>query len=290
MSMTIHQPRLSLIGRNTDDQLQRIRDVLTRPVLVDGRGEIESALSTLARNTERPTPMTLDLIGHSTPDRSLLVLGDWIVDGTSLKVLSFFRGLADAEVLSRIGIIAIRLLGCETALTNAGRITMVALSDVTELPVYGTTQMINETVYTADGFAGDHLLLSSEDVRREPIAMLVKRGGEPFQRVLDIETLPASPLGPRPLHPRRLADLPAARRLLALVRRADGAQMPGLAAAPTCEVGLPSMKAGWWHRVQVLLDGAFVRVYPDGEDRPGVVFPVTDPKQLRELIAALPAD
>ncbi len=281
--------RLSLITATADDQLRRIRDAIAQPVLVDGRGDIEAVLSRLARDQRvAPTPRTLDLIGHSTPDRSLLMVGDWVVDGTSTKVLSFFRGLVDEEVLSRLGIRAIRLLGCETAVTQAARHTIVALSNLTEVEVFGTTQMIDEKEYVADGFANDSILVSSSDIRREPMLMLVKRGGEPFKKVLDIETLPASPLGPHPSHPRRLADLASARRLLSLIRRDEGAQMPGMHGAPSCEVGLPSMQSGWWHRVQVVLDGEFVRAFPDGEDRPGVVFPVSDAKQLRELLAQLP--
>lgn len=284
---SVHQS-LSLITRDADDLLRRIRDVISQRVLVDGRADVERVLSSLARDASVPTPRTLDLIGHSTPDRSLLILGDWVIDGTSSKVLSYFRGLADEGVFTRLGITAIRLLGCETATSSTGRLTLTALSEITGLEVFGTSQMIDETSYTADGFHNDHALVSSTDLRREPITMLVKRGGEPFQRVLDIEMLPASPLGPRPGHPRRLAELADARTVLSLIRRSEGAQMPGMFGVPTCEIGLPSSKPNWWHLIQVLLDGEFVRVFPDGEDRPGVLFPVSDAKQLRELIAALP--
>lgn len=288
MSIASVPQSLSLITRDADDQLRRIRDVLSQRVMVDGRADVEHVLSNLSRDASSPAPTTLDLIGHSTPDRSLLILGDWVVDGTSAKVLSFFRGLVDEGVFARLGITAIRLLGCETATSSSGRLTLVALSDLTELEVFGTSMMINETSYAADGFHNDAVLVSSSELRHEPALTLVKRGGEPFQRVLDIETLPASPLGPRPSYPRRLAELASARAVVSLIRRAEGAQMPGAFGVPTCEIGLPSNKPNWWHLVQVLLDGEFVRVFPDGEDRPGVLFPVSDAKQLRELIATLP--
>ncbi len=285
---SVHQS-LSLITRDDDDQLRRIRDVLSQRVTVDGRADVERVLNNLARDASASTPRTLDLIGHSTPDRSLLILGDWVIDGTSAKVLSFFRGLVDEGVFARLGITAIRLLGCETAVSATGRLTLIALSDLTELEVFGTSMMINETSYAADGFYNEGVLVSSSELRREPITTLVKRGGEPFLRVLDIEMLPASPLGPRPSYPRRLAELAAARAVVSLIRRGEGAQMPGVFGVPICEIGLPSSKPNWWHLVQVLLDGEFVRVFPDGEDRPGVLFPVSDAKQLRELIAELPA-
>lgn len=285
---SVHHSTLSLIARDADDQLRRVRDVISQRVMVDGRADVEHVLSNLARDANEPTPRTLDLIGHSTPDRSLLILGDWVIDGTSSKVLSFFRGLVDEGVFARLGITAIRLLGCETAASATGRVTLTTLSEITELEVFGTSQMIDETSYATDGFHNDHVLVSSSDLRSEPITTLVKRGGEPFQRVLDIEMLPASPLGPRPGYPRRLAELADARTVVSLIRRAEGAQMPGMFGVPTCEIGLPSGKPNWWHLIQVLLDGEFVRVFPDGEDRPGVLFPISDAKQLRELIATLP--
>ena len=65
--------------------------------------------------------------------------------------------------------------------------------------------------------------------------------------------------------------------------------MPGLLTAPSCEIALPSSKPNWYHLVQVILDGEFVRVYPDGDHNPGVVFPVDDARALRALIDELPA-
>lgn len=280
--------RLSVVTSDADDQLRRIRDLISQPVVVDGRADVERVLNMLALDPDANSPRTLDLIGHSTPDRSLLLLGDWVVDGTSSKVQSFFRGLVDEDVLARLGITAIRLLGCETAVSASGRLTLTELAEITGLEVLGTSMIIGETSYGPDGFTNDHVLVSSDELRREPMMTLVKRGGEPFQRTLDIEMLPASPLGPRPGYPRRVAELETARTVVSLIRRSEGAQMPGQFGVPTCEIALPSTKPNWWHLVQVLLDGEFVRVFPDGDDRPGVMFPVSDSKQLRALIDELP--
>jgi hypothetical protein len=287
-SALLHHSRLSLITRDTDDQLRRIRNLISQPVLVDGRADVEQILSTLSHAPDQVTSRSLDLIGHSTPDRSLLMLGDWVIDGTSSKVLSFFRGLADEGVFARLGITSIRLLGCETAASATGRRTLIALSDTTELEIYGTSIMLDESAYDAGGFTAEHVLVSSTELRSEPITTLVKRGSEPFQRNLDIEMLPASPLGPRPAYPRHIADLTSARTILALIRRTEGAQMPGMFGVPTCELALPSTKSGWWHCIQMLLDGEFVRVFPDGDDRPGVVFPVSNASELRDQTALLP--
>ena len=285
----LRQPRISLITREADGLLRDIQDVISRPMLVSGRAEVEEVLSRWVLAGDPAIPRTLDLIGHSTPDRSLLVLGDWVIDGTSSKVLSFFRGLADCELLGRLGVQAVRLLGCETAMSEGGRHTLVALSEILELEVFGTSQVIDAGSYDAGGFRTDreHLLVSATEMRRQSALTLVKRGGEPYRRALDIDSLPSSPLGTYPTCPRRISDLASARRLLALVRRTEGAQMAG-PHAPTCEVALPTAKPGWFHRLQLLMEGEFVRVYPDGEDRPGVVFPVSDPKALREILVELP--
>src|SRR5512138_1864172 len=131
-SALLTQNHLSLVDATADGEIARIRAVLARPVLVEGRADIEVMLGQLLNCVPpaSPTPKTLDLIGHSTPDRSLLAIGDWVIDGTRNKVLAFFRGLVDCEVLARLGITAIRLLGCETAISEGGRHTLIALSEI----------------------------------------------------------------------------------------------------------------------------------------------------------------
>ncbi len=289
-AVLLDQPRLSLITRAADDELRSIQDVVAGAVLVDGRADVEAILSELARHDGPRTLKTLDLIGHSTPDHSLLMLGDWVIDGTKSRVASYFRGLADCDVLSRLGIHSIRLLGCQTAESELARQTLTTLAEIVEIEVYGTTQMIHAAHYDAAGFRAEseHTLLPSSDLRSRPQFSAVKRGGEPYRRVFDVELLPSAPLGIRPLHPRVIADVGPARRILQLIRRTDGAQMPGLLTTPSCEIALPSNKPGWYHRIQMLLDGEFVRIYPDGDDRPGVLFPVDDPAGLRSIVVELP--
>lgn len=277
---------LSLISNESDGLIGQIRDTISQSVVVEGRADVERVLNAMVREDRSEAARTLDLIGHSTPDRSLLVLGNWVLDGSRWKVTAFFRGLADEDVWARLGITAIRLLGCETAATEAGRSTLLAISDAAGLPCFGTTQMIDASAYDRDGFRVDReSLLRTAEL---PAAPLGKAGCEPYRRVLDVELLPASPLGRAPSHPRRLASPASARQLLAVVRRAAGAQMPGVLST-TCEVALPALdRPGWFHRVDVVLDGEFVRVFPDGDDRPGVMFPVDDVRMLRMLLDDLP--
>lgn len=60
--------------------------------------------------------------------------------------------------------------------------------------------------------------------------------------------------------------------------------MPGLLTTPVCELALPSAVPGAYHIAHVLLDGAFLRFYPDGPTAPGVVYPIDDALALRRII------
>src|SRR5688500_12915901 len=155
---------LSVISRVVDPELTRIHDAIEHATPVGGRGELEELL---CRWLEAPdaTAKTLDLIGHATSD-GLLVLGTWELDGDRAPVRAFFRHLADQDVLARLGITAVRLLGCETACGDAGRRTLRTLAETLVVPVYGTTAMIYSAHYERAGFRAEcaHLLASSDSV------------------------------------------------------------------------------------------------------------------------------
>lgn len=283
------QPRLSIITRSSDAELALIQRTIEHTILVDERTELEDALGRLLAADAPITPKTLDLIGHTTSGKSLLLLGEWEIDATSATVTSFFRGLADQDVLGRLGIHAVRLLGCMTADTDHGRWTICQLADILGVEVYGTTGLLFASHYDRRGFtdASNYVLTSATELRATVIDPRPQGRGAREPRVLDLDSLPARPLEPRPW-PVRVADRDEARALLRLVRRRDGSILPGLLAAPCCEIAFPAA-AGGYHHAQVLLDGEIVRVYPDGEAKPGIVYPVDDPSELKRLVAALPA-
>jgi hypothetical protein len=296
----LRQSHLSVITRYADYELARIQDIIGNKALVDGRVELEEVFGKLltCRDAIAPAreqeivPKTLDLIGHATPGHSMLMIGDWVIDAARPAVTAFFRELADNEVLPRLGIHAVRLLGCQTADTCHGRATVCVLSDILGLEVHATTQLIYSAHYDKNGFRDDctHALVRASDLR----GVVADARDEPcrhrYPRVLDVDALPASPLIVRD-HPwpRRIASTDAARIFLRFVRRTDGAQMPGLLAVPSCEVALPAVEPNWYHFVQVLLEGTFVRVYPEGQHKAGVVYPVDDPHALRTLVDELPS-
>lgn len=280
----LDQPRLSMVSRSEDPDLLRIREAIANPILVDGRGELESTLCRLLAHEHRGTATTLDLIGHSTASTSLLVLGDWVIDAASTTVTAFFRELAEQNVLGRLGIKAVRLLGCLTAETAHGKWTVCALADILGIEVYGTTGLVLSSHYGRDGFADErrYLLASASELRANAVVPKPLDLGEPRSLPLDIDAIPAVSLPARswPVH---VVSREHARELLCLVHRRNGSIIPGLVAAPTCELALPAAAADRYHLVQVLLGGELVRVYPPGVPD-GVVYPVDDPYELRKLI------
>ena len=124
-------------------------------------GELRSVLQ--SRLDEPVSPSTLDLIGHSTREHHLLRLGDTPIDMLDPYVNRFFRELAGSRLLARLQIVAVRLLGCETAVTDSGRRTLRMLAQTLRLPVFGTEVPLLKSHSNADGFnpAFIHLLVEA---------------------------------------------------------------------------------------------------------------------------------
>ena len=292
-SALLTQPHLSVISSDADGELARIHELVSPKVVVEERGDLEALLGRLLavgapETTE--TTRTLDLIGHATPDQGLLVLGSWVIDAASAKVRAFFRELAELEVLPRLGVHALRLLGDRTAATAAGRATIGRLADILGVEVLGARAPLSAACYGPAGLSDEAslALVSASELRRAAAPAIGSLRASRSARLLDVDALPAAPpAAPPPPWPRRIATAETARQLLGLVNRSAGAEMPGLLAPPTCELLLPSTQPGRYHALQVLFGGELLRVHPDGADRPGIVYPVADPRALRALLDRL---
>jgi hypothetical protein len=124
-------------------------------------GELRQVLDGCLAAAAAPT--TLDLVGHSTRGHRLLRLGNTPIDMLDASVARFFHALAADRLLPRLSIVAVRLLGCETAVTDAGQRTIRMLAQTLRVPVYGTLQPLMKSHSGANGFhpAFTHLLVEA---------------------------------------------------------------------------------------------------------------------------------
>src|SRR6185295_10801113 len=97
--------------------------------------ELPAILSSLETSS---AGQTCDLIGHSGRTSKLLILGDTAIDLFDAKVRRCFQMLATSGICARLGITAIRLLGCETATRSAGQYAIRTLAKMLDLRVHGT--------------------------------------------------------------------------------------------------------------------------------------------------------
>jgi hypothetical protein len=285
---------LSMVSAGADDALDGVARIIVSSLRIGGPEELDAALQRMLAASDRDElhePKTLDLIGHTAARTSQLRLGDWVIDTSRPEVAAFFRGLARRGVLARIGIRSVRLLGCGTASTACGRATICALADILRLEVYGTTHLLYDAHYSEHGFrdAWAFLLVAASALRRTALEHARSAPDLRWPRTLELDQLPALPLGPRGARTQRVATASAAREILQLIRRDAGAPMPGPAAPLTSELALPSGTPGTYHIADVLFGGDFVRFYPDGPGAAGVAYPVDDARLLCRIIDALPA-
>ncbi|MEU4162873.1 hypothetical protein [Actinoplanes sp. NPDC026670] len=112
---------------------------------------------------------SLNLIGHSTRQHHLLRLGDTPIDMLNPVVARFFRAAAGDGLLAGAGIVAVRLLGCETAVTEAGRRTLRMLAQTLRMPVYGTRVPLLKSHSGPAGFnpVFSHLLVEAAHLPTE---------------------------------------------------------------------------------------------------------------------------
>jgi hypothetical protein len=289
------QPHLTVVSGEPDGELRRIEQLISHRATVDGRADLEALLGELldAAGSRPVACKTLDLIGHTRADDCLVTLGQWVIDIANATVSAFFRGLADHDVLPRLGVTALRLLGCHSAETDRGRATLLGLRDLLGLEVYGARQVLYAAHYGPQGFRDcwDFLLVGASELAPDAGEHDATPAGDPYPRMLDIDALPAVVLRERDVPGQRgaliVASAVAAREILRLIRRAEGARMPGLLTAPLHELALPAAAPGSYHVAHVLLDGEFLRFYPDGMAATGVVYPVDDAAELRRVVAGL---
>lgn len=99
-----------------------------------------------------PRANTLDLSGHSTNGHHLLRIGDTVVDMLDIEVARTFAEIANSGILVELCVVAVRLLGCETAVTDSGKRTLRMLSHTLGMPAFGTRVRLVGSHYNESGF------------------------------------------------------------------------------------------------------------------------------------------
>lgn len=121
---------------------------------VHGAREVTSLadLDRVLRSTCSSTSTSLDLYGHATRGHNHLRIGRDVIDTLDPRVASCFATLLTDRVLSRAGIVQLRMLGCSTAIGPAARASLARLARITGVPVVGTRRALLAAHHGPDGF------------------------------------------------------------------------------------------------------------------------------------------
>lgn len=158
---------LCISQHGAESELAKIRAAVEGLLFVEDAGSLRRLLDAVPAPDPDNGPRPLDLIGHAAEDDRLLRLGDLVIDGRDPDVICLFHDLRHRGRLARLHVGAVRLLGCCTAITSAGRATVLALADVLGLPVYGTNQRVHSLHFGPVGLKPRyrHLLVSDRELR-----------------------------------------------------------------------------------------------------------------------------
>jgi hypothetical protein len=297
----LRDPRINVSASPADGELARALEIVGNEEPVEGLDGLRRVLDELGccRGRRTSSGRTLDLIAHSDPAR-LLRLGQSVIDPDDEGVRTFFERMAADQVLDRLYISELRLLGCETAMSSEGQAAIRTLTDILGIRVVGTTKLVYAAYFGEKGLKEryepmlcDASMLPDLDEERArwPVDPPPERA-PPFQPD-SLETTPADEL-PAVSWPRVGEDADArprserdadVRPLVDLIEGGDGRVMPRMLVQPRCEVLLGSGDEQV-RRVEILFDHELVRVRPAGTDV-GAVYRVRNPAELAAWVASV---
>ena len=81
-----------------------------------------------------------------------LYLGDDRIDMLDPVVARFFRSIANDCLLPRLEVVALRLLGCETAVSPTGKRTLRLLARTLRVSIFGSLKPLMKSHYDKLGF------------------------------------------------------------------------------------------------------------------------------------------
>jgi len=231
---------------------------------------------------------TLDLIGPST-GTGVLQLGRSAIDATNPAVLDLFEAIGEEQLVHRLAIRAVRLLGARTATEQLGQDTLRRLRQFLGVPVLGTTSLLSRTSFGEHGLdrALDNELVDDRAApARKPVVLPTTAprtrpfGFDAVGIVKESALLPVT--WPRFVVPRGF-DL---KTLTNQIRAGDGQALPGLLALPRCELLIPAGRMLGEERfrvLEVLFNWELVRV--QGPTLPeAATYPVVSPQRFTRLV------
>jgi hypothetical protein len=292
ISARVAPERISVSHTSPDTPVQQVLDKIDCELLVVGAlGDdgVQGVLTALAGRCPAPSPFCLDLIAHAR--RGVLHLGDWSVDGSATTTALHSACTGD---LRRLALVGIRLLGCNTAVTRDGQAAIRSLHEIFAVPVLGTKVPISARDFDGAGFRAE-AILTDQDNLPPTSGPTLQSAGEWLGRFERLQGQTLQSILPR-LRRESLSDVIRdwARTRVQLrwpIRQLTRAQLdavfghvlpelvraPGLLALPDLELVVPvtnDFGSPRYHRVTVLLDGYWLRVYP--RDQPEGVVVRTD--------------
>ncbi|MDX2092540.1 MAG: hypothetical protein SFX73_32045 [Kofleriaceae bacterium] len=140
---------ITVLSDRADDVVIRSPRQRSNMLRVSSLAELPAVLARLPDGEE---PTLLDLAGHSTRDAKLLRLGETVIDMLRPSVRRVFEQLVASGELDRLLVVAVRLLGCETALEPAGQLTIKLLATTLGRSVFGARCMLMASHYNEHGF------------------------------------------------------------------------------------------------------------------------------------------
>jgi hypothetical protein len=147
-----------------------------------------------------------------------------------------------------------------TAVGERARRTIATLSEILELEVTGTTDLVS----VADISPAGYLPRTTHVWPEHGI-------------LLDLDAIAPTPVD----GDARVLARSVGGDVLAQIRRSAGVALPALLALPLALLALPSSTPERFHHLDVLLDYELIRATVRGES---VVYPVDDPRALRTLL------
>jgi len=140
-----------------------------RARVVDSLREITGVLDEV-RESSTASTHTLDLTGHTRRGTRLLRIGRDTLDLLVPSVEKVVEDLAASAAFRALRITALRLMGCESAVSAVAQQTIKRLGRLLGIPVYGTLKSIGNAHHNADGFdpVFDHLLIEASQLPNTP--------------------------------------------------------------------------------------------------------------------------